>query len=180
MVSRHSTVSGLALALSGLILVSCGRFEKSPTELIHRNEVETTLLNLAADLPQLGIGGAITSIVQLKLDWSLHFPHSPPLFTTYEPDAVRGVYPAFYLPARDYFWLKNWTTNDPPSTPFFWSYFNIRGWNPPDDVVYLTIERTVHHCPSNDFYQLVAPLSNRVERAQTEAISDVGEPKSDP
>jgi hypothetical protein len=84
MVKRQSGF-GLGLALSVLGLISCGRFEKPPADTIHRNEVETALLNLSADMLPILSSGSVTSIFQLRLEWSRQFPQTPPLFTTSEP-----------------------------------------------------------------------------------------------
>jgi|DewCreStandDraft_4_1066084.scaffolds.fasta_scaffold141838_1 hypothetical protein len=154
----------LVLTLSFLAwgLASCGRCQKPPPDAIYRNNVETVLLNLSVDLEPMLSGGSLTSIAQLKLEWKRRYPAAPSIFTVYEPsDVQNGVYPQYGLPARDYWWLPQWSTNDPPSTPLLWSYFDT----PQDDVVYVAIDGSVHHCSSNQFSPLITSLSNRVERA---------------
>lgn len=162
---------GVTLALLFLISGSCGRIEKPAADVMLRKQVETALLNLSADLPPILSSGSVTSIAQLSVEWRQRYPQAPPLFTTYPPGSVRGVHPSYYLPQRDYFWLSHWSTNDHRSTPLFWSYFHLHGWRPPDDVVYLTIDGTERHCPSNDFRLLLGPLSNRFERAAPDELN---------
>lgn len=150
----------LCLVASGL--ASCGRFQKPPADAIYRNNVETAFENLSVDLGPILSTGSVTSIAQLRFEWKRRYPSAPPIFKVYQPSEVRnGIYPQYELPSRDYFWLPHWSTNDPPSTPLLWSYFDT----PLDDVVYLAINGSVHHCSNNEFSSLVGSLSNRVERA---------------
>src|SRR5258706_14647934 len=88
-------------------------------------------------------------------------PAAPRLFSTYDQRTVRnGLCPQFELPARDYFWLRVWSTTAPPSTPLFWSYFHT----PQDLVEYISIDGSEHQCPSNEFRTILAPFSTDVER----------------
>lgn len=155
----------LELLLVALALGLCGCSDRTPAEVLHRNEVATAFLNLSVELQPILSGGAVTSVVQLRTEYGRRFPQVPPLFKTYEVGSTQGVYPVYYLPARPYYRLHHWNSNDPPSTPMFWSYFHVQSWNPADVVVYLTIDGTQRHCSSNEFFSLIAPVSNRVERA---------------
>jgi hypothetical protein len=135
-----------------------------PAEVAYRSDVESAFSNLSIDLigPALS-DGSVTSITQLKLECSRRYPSALPVFKVYElSDVKNGEYPQYGLPARDYFWLRDWSSNDSRSTPLIWSYFH-----PPwgIDVVYLAIDGSAHHCSSNEFASLVAPVSNRVEQA---------------
>lgn len=164
---------GIALLLSMLLVVSCNRSENAISEGADLGMVDGALNRLSPDVVELLESRAITNARLLTEEYHRRFPARPPLFFA---KPLKPVFPRdseYQLPPRDYFWLREWSSSDPSTTPLFWSYFYV-----PNAVVsYLTIEGRDMGCSSNDFYRLVAPLSNRVERAQTEAISDVGGPK---
>ena len=171
---QHIIITNAAVLVAAFA-VSCSKSPSEPTgqatnvrqvpaEVAYRSDVESAFSNLSIDLigPALS-DGSVTSIIQLKLECRRRYPSAPPLFKVYAPSDVKnGEYPQYGLPARDYFWLRDWSTNDSRSTPLIWSYFH-----PPwgIDVVYLAIDGSAHHCSSNEFASLVAPVSNRVEQA---------------
>lgn len=151
---------GFSFVLVLFLTASCDQ-RKPSREGVQMGIVGTTLNLLSEDLRPLLSTGALTNIDQLRQEYSRAFPHRPPLFyaETFEPVVLRKS--EYQLPLRDYFWLREWTTNDPFSTPLFWSSFH----QPMNSVSYLTIEGSERVCPIKDFLILVAPLSNRVERA---------------
>lgn len=159
---KVATFTKLGAAMLLLIPVSCSRRE--PTlDGVHIGIVGRTLDLLSDDLRPILLGGAITNIEHLRREYSQRFPHRPPLFFAAEFEPVIPRPNEYQLPLRGYFWLREWSTNDPPSTPLFWSYFHL----PKDAVSYLTIGGNERVCSSNEFYSLVASLSNRVESARS-------------
>ena len=174
MMPRIRLQTEMAVTLAVLLLTSCHRSEKANAEAADLNMVDGTFNTLSRDMAGLLGNEAITNIELLKKEYDSRFPRRPPLFFS---KPLKPVFPRdseYQLPNREYFWLMDWSKNDPSSTPLFWSYFYL-----PNAVVsYLTIGGREMGCSSNDFYQLVASLSNRVERAQTEGISNVGGPKA--
>ena len=114
------------------------RFGKAPTSKHHRNRppqanpegtefamVAGTLDRFSSDISTLIGIDTITNMQSLRAEYSLRFPKRPPLFFA---APLKPVFPRdseYQLPARDFYWLKEWSTNDSSDTPLFWSYFHI-------------------------------------------------------
>jgi hypothetical protein len=77
----------------------------------------------------------------------------------------------YELPVRDYYWLTKWDAHDSPKTPMFWSSFKLS--KPESVVLYLTIGGSEEFTISNEFAMLLAPLSNRIEKAQLLRYEDI-------
>lgn len=163
------------IAISILLFTSCNPEGKPNVEGNDIGLVEGTLNRLSPDVANLLATGTITNIQSLRVEYSRRFPGRPALFYA---APLKPVYPRdseYQLPARDYYWLKEWSNSDALTTPLFWSYFHT-----PNAVVsYLTIDGREMWSSSNDFYHLVVQLSNRIERAQTQtrAITNASEPQ---
>jgi hypothetical protein len=147
-----------------LVLAGCNRPAQPNAEGTEFAVVAGTLDSLSGDIATLVRIDDITNMKSLRAEYSLRFPKRPPLFFA---APFKPVFPRdspYQLPSRDYYWLTEWSSNDSADAPLFWSYFQI-----PNDVVsYITIAGSERSCPSNEFAVLVAPLSNRVERAKVE------------
>jgi hypothetical protein len=147
-------------------LAGCNRPPRANPEGTQFTMVAGTLDRLSWDVATFIGTGTITNMQSLRAEYQLRFPKRPPLFFA---APLKPVFPRdseYQLPAREYYWLKEWSTNDSSDTPLFWSYFHI-----PDDLVsYMTIAGAERFCPSNSFVVLIAPLSNRVERATLEVL----------
>ena len=89
------------------------------------------------------------------------YSNRPPLFTVSEIKTGILRSNEYYLPVRDYYWLRNWGPKDSPETPLFWSHFQL----PNPIVEYLGIDGTERACGSNDFGKLLQPLTGRWEKA---------------
>jgi hypothetical protein len=151
----------IGIAVS-LVLAGCNRPAQPNPEGTEFAVVVGTLDRLSVDIATIVGSDAITNMKTLRAEYRFRFPKRPPLFFA---APFKPVFPRdspYQLPARDYYWLTEWSSNDSTDTPLFWSYFHI-----PNDVVsYMTIAGSERSCPSNQFAVLVAPLSNRVDRAK--------------
>lgn len=154
----------LALALVVLSASSCRRSEAPSPDGAELGIVGRTFDTLSQDLRPLLAGGSISNMEQLRAEYSQRFPDRSPLFFNKALSPARPRGSEYELPARAYFWLREWNVDDAASTPLFWSYFHV-----PNDVVsYLTITGAEQVCSSNEFFRIIAPLSNRVERATSD------------
>lgn len=162
------TAISLTMALVLLVAwtASCGR-SKFQTDVADFRSVQSSFMGLSLKLMPILSNSPIASIEQLALEYGRRHPNKTPLFTT--RDVFPEVWSGDELPTRMYFWLPKWGTNDPPTTPMLWSYFRI----PKDVVLYLAINGTENFSPSNEFFALVAPLSNRVEKATLKTYEQI-------
>jgi len=154
-------------AVASVAMVSCNRPPQANPEGTEYAMVVGTLDRLSSDITTLIGIDTITNMQSLRAEYGLRFPKRPPLFFA---APLKPVFPRdseYQLPAREYYWLKEWNSNDSLETPLFWSFFHI----PKDLVSYMTIAGAERFCSSNDFVVLIAPLSNRVERATLEMLT---------
>jgi hypothetical protein len=151
---------GLTLGIA-LVVSACRHSTEGTKDAADLAALETSLNALSYDLMPILSNGSVTSISQVKTEYGRVYTGRPPLFCA-RPLATGVLRDSEYeLPLREYFWLPHWTSNDPPGTPIFWSHFHT----PADVVNYLALDGSEHICSSNDFLNLLAQLSNRVERA---------------
>lgn len=147
---------------------SCGRNVNPNSDQADLGRVGSSLESLSYDLAPILAEGTITNMQQLCGAYQRLYPRRKPLFQTYdERDVEHGVLQPYQLPKREYFWLSQWSTEDPPATPLFWCYFHI----PKDVVEYLALDGSEHCSPSNDFGALAGSVSNRVERGNQPSYS---------
>ena len=151
----------LALVWLVLACTSCQRSPDIAKEGAEFSLLGSSLSSLSYDVRPLLTNGTVTNMDNLRALYSREYPKKPPLFTAVEMKSGIVRPSEYHLPLREYFWLRCWTTNDSGETPLFWSYFHL----PKNVVDYLCIDGTEHACSSKEFQLLLAPLSNRIERA---------------
>jgi hypothetical protein len=159
----RATIIGLASVT--LAAISCGRLSSPAPDAPDLSPLSAQLEVLSHDIGPILASGSVTTMPQLRLEYSRLYPRRPPLFSASTPaQPERSAAAQYALPVREYFWLTSWSTNDSPATPLFWSRFHL----PREVVEYLALDGKERCCPSNDFWPLLAELSNRVERANVD------------
>ncbi len=155
---------GFALLVCAVTLATAASCRRAPTigdEAAELGLASASFYALADDLSQILSDKSITNMRQLRVEYARRFPGYPPLFTNVSLAPRIGREDGRQLPLRSYFWLKEWSTNDPPATPLFWSFFHI-----PDTVVrYLALDGSEHVCSSNELYPWLNAISIRSELA---------------